>query len=93
MPIKAMSSPMKKNYVISKGHGLSFGLKNCREDVYHKSELSGVYLNIDSEEKLSSAYNELQKNLPGDALLARMIESEGVEMIIGMTTDEQLGPW
>ena len=72
--------------------GFPLVLKTAVEDVYHKSELSGVYLNIDSEEKLRSAYNELQKNLPGDALLARMIESEGVEMIIGMTTDEQLGP-
>lgn len=67
-------------------------LKTAVEDVYHKSELSGVYLNIDSEEKLRSAYKELQEKLPGDALLARMIESEGIEMIVGMTTDQQLGP-
>ena len=67
-------------------------LKTAVEDVYHKSELSGVYLNIDSEQKLRSAYKELQEKLPGNALLARMIESEGIEMIVGMTTDQQLGP-
>ena len=76
----------------AKEMGFPLVLKTAVEDVYHKSELSGVYLNIDSEEKLISSYKELQKNLPGDALLARMIQSEGVEMIIGMTTDEQLGP-
>ena len=67
-------------------------LKTAVEDVYHKSELSGVYLNIDSEEELRSSYKELQEKLPGNALLAKMIQSEGVEMIVGMTTDQQLGP-
>ncbi|MDP6147140.1 MAG: acetate--CoA ligase family protein, partial [Gammaproteobacteria bacterium] len=67
-------------------------LKTAVDDVYHKSELSGVYLNIDSEDELRSSYKELQEKLPGNALLAKMIQSEGVEMIVGMTTDQQLGP-
>ena len=67
-------------------------LKTAVEDVYHKSELSGVYLNIDSEEELRSSYKKLQEKLPGNALLAKMVQSEGVEMIVGMTTDQQLGP-
>ena len=67
-------------------------LKTAVEDVYHKSELSGVYLNIDSEEKLRLSYEQLQEKHPGKALLARMIQSEGIEMIVGMTTDQQLGP-
>ena len=67
-------------------------LKTAVEDVYHKSELSGVYLNIDSEEELRSSYKKLQVKLPGNALLAKMVQSEGVEMIVGMTTDQQLGP-
>ena len=67
-------------------------LKTAVEDVYHKSELNGVYLNIDSEEKLRLSYEQLQEKHPGKALLARMIESEGIEMIVGMTTDQQLGP-
>ena len=72
--------------------GFPLVLKTAVEDVYHKSELSGVYLNIDSEEELRSSYKELQEKLPGNALLAKMIQSEGVEMIVGMTTDQQLGP-
>jgi len=51
-----------------------------------------VYLGIESQEHLLESYQELQKNLPGDALLASMIESNGIEMILGMTTDQQLGP-
>ena len=80
--------------LLSKAKAMDFPLvlKTAVEDVYHKSELSGVYLNIDSEEKLRSSYKELQEKLPGKALLARMIESEGIEMIVGMTTDQQLGP-
>ena len=72
--------------------GFPLVLKTAVEDVYHKSELSGVYLNIDTEEKLRSSYKELQEKLPGNALLAKMVQSEGVEMIVGMTTDQQLGP-
>ena len=67
-------------------------LKTAVEDVYHKSELNGVYLDIDSEEKLRLSYEQLQEQHPGKALLARMIQSEGIEMIVGMTTDQQLGP-
>ena len=76
----------------AKEMGFPLVLKTAVEDVYHKSELSGVYLDIDSEEKLRSAYEALQEKLPGNALLAKMIQSEGVEMIVGMTTDQQLGP-
>ena len=76
----------------AKEMGFPLVLKTAVEDVYHKSELSGVYLNIDSEEELRSSYRELQDKLPGNALLAKMVQSEGVEMIVGMTTDQQLGP-
>jgi len=75
----------------AKEMGFPLVLKTAVEDVYHKSELSGVYLDIDSEEKLRSSYEALQEKLPGNALLAKMIQSEGVEMIVGMTTDQQLG--
>ena len=76
----------------AKEMGFPLVLKTAVEDVYHKSELNGVYLNIDTEEKLRSSYQELQEKLPGNALLAKMVQSEGVEMIVGMTTDQQLGP-
>ena len=76
----------------AKEMGFPLVLKTAVEDVYHKSELNGVYLNIDTEEKLRSSYKELQEKLPGNALLAKMVQSEGVEMIVGMTTDQQLGP-
>ena len=80
--------------LVSTAKEMSFPLvlKTAVEDVYHKSELSGVYLNIDTEEKLRSSYKELQEKLPGNALLAKMVQSKGVEMIVGMTTDQQLGP-
>ena len=76
----------------AKEMGFPLVLKTAVEDIFHKSELSGVYLDIDSEEKLRSSYEALQEKLPGNALLAKMIQSEGVEMIVGMTTDQQLGP-
>ncbi len=83
-----------KDQVIDQSRSMQFPLvlKTAVQEALHKSELDGVFLAINSEEQLLESYDKLQEKLPGDALLAPMIESDGVEMIIGMTTDEQLGP-
>ena len=83
-----------RDQLIDQSRSMQFPLvlKTALEEALHKSELDGVFLAINSEEQLLESYDKLQQKLPGDALLAPMIESDGVEMIIGMTTDQQLGP-
>ena len=83
-----------RDQLIDQSRSMQFPLvlKTALEEALHKSELDGVFLAINSEEQLLESYNKLQQKLPGDALLAPMIESDGVEMILGMTTDKQLGP-
>jgi acyl-CoA synthetase (NDP forming) len=83
-----------RDQLIDQSRSMQFPLvlKTALEEALHKSELDGVFLAINSEEQLLESYDKLQQKLPGDALLAPMIESDGVEMILGMITDKQLGP-
>ena len=67
-------------------------LKTAVPGISHKSEIHGVHLNLNSDEELRSAYKDLNKRLGPEALLSKMIDEEGVEMILGMTTDLQFGP-
>ena len=67
-------------------------LKTAVPSISHKSEVLGVYLNLNSDKELTDAYKDLDKRLGPEALLSKMIDEEGVEMILGMTTDPQFGP-
>jgi len=67
-------------------------LKTAVPGISHKSEVRGVYLNLNSDKELTDAYKDLDKRLGPEALLSKMIDEEGVEMILGMTTDPQFGP-
>ena len=67
-------------------------LKTAVPGISHKSEVHGVYLNLNSDKELTDAYKDLDKRLGPEALLSKMIDEEGVEMIFGMTTDPQFGP-
>ena len=67
-------------------------LKTAVPGISHKSEVHGVYLNLNSDKELTDAYKDLDKRLGPEALLSKMIDEEGVEMILGMTTDPQFGP-
>jgi acyl-CoA synthetase (NDP forming) len=67
-------------------------LKTAVPGISHKSEIHGVHLNLNSDEELRSAYKDLNKRLGPETLLSKMIDEEGVEMILGMITDPQFGP-
>ena len=67
-------------------------LKTAVPGISHKSEVHGVYLNLNSDKELTDAYKDLDKRLGPEVLLSKMIDEEGVEMILGMTTDPQFGP-
>ena len=72
--------------------GYPVALKTAVPGISHKSEVHGVYLNLKSDKELTDAYKDLDKRLGPEALLSKMIDEEGVEMILGMTTDPQFGP-
>ena len=74
-------------------------LKVASPDILHKSDANAVLLNVDSEESVKNAFQEIMVNAkqfaPGadirGILVAPMAE-EGLEVIIGTKTDDQFGP-
>ena len=83
-----------KSTLLAAAEKLSFplALKTAQPGIQHKSEFGGVVLNIDSREALLSAYEDLSQRLGNLALIAPMDTSLGVEMILGIVTDQQFGP-
>jgi acyl-CoA synthetase (NDP forming) len=67
-------------------------LKTAAPGIHHKSDVGGVMLGIRDERELREAYALLRARLGPCALLAPMIEREGVEMILGISHDAQFGP-
>ena len=68
-------------------------LKTAVSYIKHKSECDGVVLNIQSKEALKEAYLNLSQRLGKPAIVSPMVNSFGVEMILGMVNDSQFGPF
>ena len=82
---------------IAKSIGFPVALKILSPDIIHKSDVGGVKLNVENEEEIKSAYNEIMENakkISEDIVgigVQRMADP-GVEIIVGMTKDPQFGP-
>lgn len=79
--------------------GYPVALKVCSPSVLHKSEVGGVALGIETEGVLEEAFgrmrSRLEESLPeasGSDLLVVPMAEPGLEVILGMTRDEQFGP-
>lgn len=79
--------------------GFPVAMKIVSEDIIHKTEVGGVKLNIHSGEEVKEAYQDIMTrtkrrypdaNLRG-ILVTEMVE-QGVETIIGISSDPQFGP-
>jgi acyl-CoA synthetase (NDP forming) len=79
-------------------HKLSAGLpypvvlKTASPGIAHKSDIGGVILDIRDRRQLTDAYAQMAQKLGPQALVAPMIEHRGLEMILGISRDEQFGP-
>lgn len=65
-------------------------LKTAEPGIAHKSDLGGVLLNLEGTEAVAGAYDDLDARL-GPRVLVAAMAPKGVEMILGMTRDPQLG--
>jgi succinyl-CoA synthetase beta subunit len=72
--------------------GFPVVLKTAVAGIDHKSDLNGVYLDIQDETQLRAAYQEMSRRIGPRVLVAPMIEAKGVEMLLGMIHDDQFGP-
>ena len=59
----------------------------------HKSDEGGVVLGVESEEELAAVVAHLDERLrPGEISVERMVQDEGVELIVGVRRDIRFGP-
>jgi acyl-CoA synthetase (NDP forming) len=72
--------------------GFPVVLKTAESGIIHKSDKSGVKLNLIDEQALIGAYLEVASKLGPEVLVSPMITEPGVEMMIGMLRDQQFGP-
>lgn len=72
-------------------HGLPIALKIDDAAIAHKSDLGGVILGIRTLAEASAAMALLRKRHPGAPIIAQAM-AEGVEIVLGMTTDPDFGP-
>ena len=67
-------------------------MKTLTPGVRHKTDVDGVRLNIRDGAELMSTYHDLSGRLSNRVVVAPMLDAPGVEMILGLGTDEQFGP-
>jgi len=72
--------------------GFPLVLKTAQPGIEHKSDVGGVNLNILNEAQLFAAYSDMAERLGPQAMIAPMVQSSGVEMILGVSRDSQFGP-
>jgi hypothetical protein len=72
--------------------GFPVVLKTAATGITHKTDRDGVRLNLGDDDALVAAYRDISARLGPRVLVSHMIDVAGIEMMIGMTRDEQFGP-
>ena len=72
--------------------GFPLVLKTAQPEIDHKSDVGGVVLNIANQADLLKAYREIADRLGPKGMVAPMLQSSGIEMILGISRDSQFGP-
>lgn len=60
------------------------------EAIAHKTEVKGVHLNLRNANELALAYRDLKNRLGGRVLVQKMV-TDGIELLLGLSKDEQFG--
>ncbi|MGI9284731.1 MAG: acetate--CoA ligase family protein, partial [Pseudomonadales bacterium] len=67
-------------------------LKTAAQGIAHKSEADGVVLALHDAVAVVTAYCQLATRLGPRTIVAPMVEAKGVEMLLGIASDQQFGP-
>ena len=80
--------------------GYPVALKVDSADILHKTEAGAIRLGLDSADAVRTAFDEVTVNARGydanarvDGVVVQEMVSGGVETIVGVSYDEQLGPF
>jgi acetyl-CoA synthetase len=88
---KSILSDHKKAVSDSKKIGFPVVLKINSNEIIHKTEIKGVFRNLNSEDDVKKSLKHLSK-LGKEILIEKMIQNVVTEMIIGIKIDDQFGP-
>lgn len=99
-PKEALAHSESEALSIAKEIGYPVVLKIVSPQVVHKSDVGGVKVGISDPSSLSEAYNSILDNVHAfdkeaeirGILVSKMVEEEGVEIIIGGVQDQTFGP-
>ena len=89
----------KEAVAAAKKMGFPVVLKIVSPDILHKTDVGGVKLNLNSEDEVVRAFDEIVKaakkhkpkaNIEGVSV--QPMAKPGIEVIIGMSKDQQFGP-
>jgi acetyltransferase len=96
---EAVASSAEEAAQVAAGIGFPVALKVDSPDILHKTEAGVVRLGIDGSEQVGEAYQGVTNNArsysPGasiNGVLVQEMVSGGVETIVGVSYDDQLGP-
>lgn len=94
-----LAENLEDSLIKAKEIGYPLVMKIMSPDIIHKSDAGGVVVNIDSEDSLKQAYEQVMKNAKSydsdakiDGVLLTPMLEEGTEMIVGAIRDQQFGP-
>ena len=76
---------------IARSLGFPVAVKLASERVLHKSDIGAVRLNLENEDAVKLAFDEIQQEGMEGILVQRMLHG-GVELMIGVTEDPLFGP-
>lgn len=85
---------------MAKQLGYPLVLKISSTTITHKSDIGGVKLNLNSEEEVAQAFDEIKtavsiyaKGTPFEGVtVQKMLSTKGYELILGSSVDSQFGP-
>jgi acyl-CoA synthetase (NDP forming) len=79
--------------------GFPVALKVVSPDITHKSDVGGVKLNLSTPDEVKAAFDEIiaaakkaQPDAKVDGVSVQKMARPGIEVIMGMSQDEQFGP-
>ena len=88
---KSIISNINQATTSAKKIGFPLVMKINSDTIFHKTEMKGVFTNINSEIDVKKNIRHLSK-LGKEILIEKMIKDQVAEMIIGIKVDSQFGP-
>jgi len=94
-----LATTAKEAIAAAKKFGFPVVLKIVSPDILHKTDVGGVKLNLKTDEEVSKAFDEIvkaaRKHKPKasiEGVSVQPMAKPGIEVIIGMSKDQQFGP-